>query len=258
MIRFLERVPHYRIYQVFLTWLYVKCSWTIIQYSDWLTMCNIVHSCLNFRYSLLSASQVLKFVASWSSGNIMALTLIQHTIHKLANLISWSLPALCAQFLLQSRLWCMRRQRTIHKDLLITISSQLFIGEILKMKNSSLQKWSAAPLSSLITPWWGSYSGTPADLIKVLQPPVWWGRSLKIIHCATVCFYSYLGLQLKDVNVFVFSQNLAAYLTSYKLSLASWELSKNLSKTRLRNLATLLISVQKLSRHYHPKDAPQI
>ena len=136
MIRFLERVPHYRIYQVFLTWLYVKCSWTIIQYSDWLTMCNIVHSCLNFRYSLLSASQVLKFAASWSSGNIMALTLIQHTIHKLANLISYFcllyvLNSCCnhgfggpnenathytqgllifacfssAQFLLQSRLW---------------------------------------------------------------------------------------------------------------------------------------------------------
>ena len=106
MIRFLERVPHYRIYQVFLTWLYVKCSWTIIQYSDWLTMCNIVHSCLNFRYSLLSASQVLKFAASWSSGNIMALTLIQHTIHKLANLISWSFACFSsAQFLLQSRLW---------------------------------------------------------------------------------------------------------------------------------------------------------
>ena len=197
--------------------------------------------CLNFRYPLLSASQVLKFCCITALVHVR-----QHTIHKLCwsdfcllyvlkfccnqgfgvwegntlyTRTFWSLPALCAQFLLQSRLWCMRRQRTIHKDLLITISNQLYIGEILKMKNSSLQK---------------------------------------IIHCATVCFYSYLGLQLKDVNVFVFSQNLAAYLTSYKLSLASWELSKNLSKTRLRNLATLLISVQKLSRHYHPKDAPKI
>ena len=51
---------------------------------------------------------------------------------------------------------------------------------------------------------------------------------------------------------------LGCVFTSYNLSLASLELSKNLSKTRLRNLANLLISVQKFSRQYHPKDAPQI
>ena len=101
-------------------------------------MCNIVHSCLNFRFLLLKCSN---FVASWSSGNIMALTLIQHTIHKLANLISY----FCLLYVLNS---CCNHgfggpnENATHytQGLMITISNQLFVGEILKMKHFRLQK----------------------------------------------------------------------------------------------------------------------